>query len=1024
MATYLQGVTDYIPQFQPFQPDLNLYANVLQTKQTRYDSNYKSLNNIYGQYYYADLTRDNNIERKEELIKNIDFNLKRVSGLDLSLDQNVAQATQVFKPFYEDQYLMKDMAWTKNFNNQRGKAEGLKNAQDEKRRAQYWDTGVRALDYTREEFKEIGDDGSLNFQNTSYTPYVNVTKKAQEIAKEAGLSIETVDFSKDGRWVVTTKNGEQLTEPLSKLFEASLGSDPAIQAVYKTQAYVNRKDYAYSNAAQFGGDKNTAEMKYLEESYVMLKQQNEARYTQLQSNSSVYDNQIADIEKQIKNGTASPQAEQYLLQLKQNKQINDGVLARVEKDNETLSEKQSTRETEGGFVNPYGDVESLRWKVDNAMASILMEKDLDEAAEIFAYKDAKQSVKANPYAVNEQKFQFDKALAHLRGSYQMEAVKLKNAGERKKMMDEHLLDSGAAGINLETGDIELLPGYDDIFNEASAEGNATDKINLKNLGRENAKRETQTTAVPYFNEMLTQLTLLKKSGKINDSQISQILSTGGKKMTIEQFREAMGNNPDNQYKFIRGQLGTTGLTQISNNFDNWVKQNSQLKEVSQNMSTYKSLSLSMGDYVNYLNEDQNWRKESSKVVIQQLESQGFKEAKYLYDEKGNLRSRDQFYQILSSKGISTGDAKKDIKVAEYKKLKEESSRITSAYRDNGKNSFYDNVQARKKAANDPRLKEIAAKQRKIVEEIGGISVSDLGKANASEYDKLINEAGKAYENTQVIKSPPGIGSMGTMSGTGLFTPGVQSVFVSPKAIGTKGVAYSREFMRDINQMDFGDVNKYQVSFTGATKGAMDQVKKGENPDINSIGEKLIKDLLANANYGKTKLQPYKLSAQAIAGNNANKSAMIITPDKEWLKTYLSTNKDANNNLLNTEQFNNILKNGISVIADNGAFNNTLLKSTYQDPLQMYVDRNPDGYTYVDPEGNGSYTLQKNPFGTSEYIGTYNFKYYDPNSNKMKDMVSTELGNYGNKLSQQRDIIAIDWFGNLNQHNKAAYNGRE
>ena len=47
MATYLQGVTDYIPQFQPYQPDLNLYANVLQTKQTQYDTAWKSINKIY-----------------------------------------------------------------------------------------------------------------------------------------------------------------------------------------------------------------------------------------------------------------------------------------------------------------------------------------------------------------------------------------------------------------------------------------------------------------------------------------------------------------------------------------------------------------------------------------------------------------------------------------------------------------------------------------------------------------------------------------------------------------------------------------------------------------------------------------------------------------------------------------------------------------------------------------------------------------------------------------------------------------
>ena len=198
MATYLQGVTDYIPQFQPFQPDLNLYANVLQTKQTQYDTAWKSINKIYGQYFYSDLTRDNNIKRKDELLKNIDFNLKRVSGLDLSLTQNVNQATQVFKPFYEDKNLMKDMAWTKTYNAQRGRAEGFKNSLDEERREQYWDGGVRALDYMRDEFREASDEEALQFGNVSYTPYVNSIKKAQEIAKEAGLSVEKVEFSPDG----------------------------------------------------------------------------------------------------------------------------------------------------------------------------------------------------------------------------------------------------------------------------------------------------------------------------------------------------------------------------------------------------------------------------------------------------------------------------------------------------------------------------------------------------------------------------------------------------------------------------------------------------------------------------------------------------------------------------------------------------------------------------------------------------------------------------------------------------------
>ena len=48
MATYIAGVTDYIPQIQPFQPDLNFYANVMQTRQSRYDAAKTQINNLYG----------------------------------------------------------------------------------------------------------------------------------------------------------------------------------------------------------------------------------------------------------------------------------------------------------------------------------------------------------------------------------------------------------------------------------------------------------------------------------------------------------------------------------------------------------------------------------------------------------------------------------------------------------------------------------------------------------------------------------------------------------------------------------------------------------------------------------------------------------------------------------------------------------------------------------------------------------------------------------------------------------------
>ena len=114
MARSPQGVSSFIPQIQPYQVDFNFVNNVLKTKQNQYDQNWKSLNKIYGQIYYADLTHEDSKEKQKAIVDQVDFNLKRVAGLDLSLDQNVTQAQQVFQPFYEDSNLMKDMAWTKN----------------------------------------------------------------------------------------------------------------------------------------------------------------------------------------------------------------------------------------------------------------------------------------------------------------------------------------------------------------------------------------------------------------------------------------------------------------------------------------------------------------------------------------------------------------------------------------------------------------------------------------------------------------------------------------------------------------------------------------------------------------------------------------------------------------------------------------------------------------------------------------------------------------------------------------------
>ena len=441
MGTYLQGVQSIIPSIQPHDTGLNMVANLLQLKQNQYDSNYKQLNKMYGQFYYADLTRDDNIKRRDATVQQIDMDLKRIAGLDLSLEQNVQQASQIFKPFYEDGALMKDMAWTKNFNNTYGAAEGLLKSDDEKARKQYWDDGIRELQYRREEFKNASADEAMGFGNVVYTPYVNVAEKTRELAKSAGLSYEKTSMSADGKWIMKNKNGQLLIEPLSSLFEAELGKDPSVQAVYRTQAYVNRKDFAKGEADKYGGEAQ-AEMEYMKDAYGKMKKLTESRHADKQANAKMYDAQIADIQKQIKEQGSDPLLERQLQQYQEAKGVNDEILGKLDEQlNQFNSSYSSSGNTSTGqFQNPYKDVNQLRNVVDGNMANMLMNEDLMSAATTLAYTDAKEDFKENPYAVLDVKHAHQLSEINAAGSWRYQTEQLRGQNRMQAIQAEAYYD--------------------------------------------------------------------------------------------------------------------------------------------------------------------------------------------------------------------------------------------------------------------------------------------------------------------------------------------------------------------------------------------------------------------------------------------------------------------------------------------------------------------------------------------------------------------------------------------------------
>jgi len=541
MATYLQGVTDFIPDYQPFQPDLNFYGNVLQAKQSQYDTNYKAINNLYGQLYNTALTHDDNIKKKDELLKQIDFNLKRVSGLDLSLEQNVSQATQVFKPFYEDKYLMKDMAWTKNYSNVIDRATALQTSQDEKQREQYWPVGIQALQHRREEFKEATLDQTLGMNNVKYTPYTKAIKKYLDIAKEMNLSVDKTTIDPSGLYFVRQKNGELILPALQAMFISEYANNPQLQEIYATEAYVERKNYAAQNAEKYG-DKNAAEKQYLTEKYNWLQNYVSDKNKKAQDETQVTKNKTATVERDVKDGNVNVMQGTYIERLNQALQINQAVSNHTEKLNDEINDQSSTVVTKGGGDGlDLNNIELARLKVDAGFASFLAEQDINSAAGTYAYTDYVQDIKANPVGL--ERLRHSNASARISQTHgnKIAEINYKNQLDKQRDWEKHGLEVGTLVYD---ENHNVIPNESYVGAKKESDPNSTEaEVAIDELNWLTRLANDKANTDPFIKDFMVTMKKHINDGPstISDEQIWHILN-GSTSSSRENVRKVTSKN--------------------------------------------------------------------------------------------------------------------------------------------------------------------------------------------------------------------------------------------------------------------------------------------------------------------------------------------------------------------------------------------------------------------------------------------------------------------------------------------------
>jgi hypothetical protein len=448
MSQYVPGVIDYVPDIQPYKPDLNFFQQVLQTKQAQYDVGYKKLSSLYGTLLNSPMLKNENIELRNKFFNDISANITKISAMDLSIEQNVNSARKVFQPLIDNDYIMKDMAFTKKYQQALDRHEYFKNCLDEKNcGGKYWQEGLKYINYQAEDFIKSSLDESLTFQNPEYIPYTNAVQKAIQLAKDMDFKIN--NLSKSGGYNIITENGATMIPDLTDFFVSNFANDGNVRRVYDVLAYNKRKDYARNNAQNFGGSEEQAEMNYLDSMAGFISsttEQERERALQKLDASKGRQRLGEQVIKEVGIDPNNPADQGIVNDVKQS--ITDQLIAQSSAD---VYDKANQLVASDSFND--SDIVAKRNRIDAAMSDSLFSADMMNAASSYSKLTYKiKSYDADPFALKRMEFENAKALKRLQYDLDLELARKK--GELVEPSEETAeSDPEVPGGSLENADL-------------------------------------------------------------------------------------------------------------------------------------------------------------------------------------------------------------------------------------------------------------------------------------------------------------------------------------------------------------------------------------------------------------------------------------------------------------------------------------------------------------------------------------------------------------------------------------------
>lgn len=272
MATYLPNVTDVIPEPALFTPNFSFLDTMLRRRQGLYEQGFAQVNSAYN-FVNRNVTNPYSAQTRDRFLKQAHENLKNLSSLDLSQQQNVQSAASVFEPFVKNKPVLMDMAFTAHMDQQESIAESFRLKDGGK---EFSEDNIAYLRQQRAAFAndDISSVGNYYANRRSFTPYYDYNKEIKDAMKDFKPSTYKVDHI-NGLYKITKDDKSWREAEVSEYLNGVLSDKAKQQMRIESQVRLNNSpetlSVAYKQVAQQQLEMNKYNMDVIDKQLITTK---------------------------------------------------------------------------------------------------------------------------------------------------------------------------------------------------------------------------------------------------------------------------------------------------------------------------------------------------------------------------------------------------------------------------------------------------------------------------------------------------------------------------------------------------------------------------------------------------------------------------------------------------------------------------------------------------------------------------------------------------------------------------------